>query len=95
MSITVTPESTVGHRPLRSQSGKCIGMTGDKSIGSICKRRVVWEILGTGKMCNCCFETYFSINWRKVDIAQVVRLSDDDRDFFHGNEGQRQEQGTK
>jgi len=86
---TITQNTPVARRSSHIDPDKCIGMTGDRAIGSICKRRVVWEILGTGRMCHCCFETYFAINWKKVDIDRIVRISDDDRDFFHGNEGRR------
>ena len=61
---------------------QCIGMTGNSQMISTCKRRVVWEIIGTGGMCNLCFEAYFAANWKNVEIGQVNRLSDDERDFW-------------
>lgn len=49
-----------------------------------CKRRVTWYIAGVGPYCHVCFENYFAINWRTIEIGDVYRLSDRESDFFRG-----------
>ena len=65
---------------------QCIGMTGMLSVGSNCKRRVVWEITGTGRFCHSCFEAFHAASWKKLESkgSKIIRLSDEEADFLPG-----------
>src|ERR1700721_636170 len=49
-----------------------------------CKRTVVWYIKGRGYYCHSCYESTFALDWRKIPIEDVIRLSDDETQFFKG-----------
>ena len=77
-------------RPRRNDHSRdpaqCIGMTGMLSVGSNCKRRVVWEITGTGRFCHSCFEAFHAASWKKLESkgSKIIRLSDEEADFLPG-----------
>lgn len=74
-----------------SNPNRCVGITGNPRIGTgrRCKRQVVWQIVGFGKFCHCCFEQFYSSNYEDIYRGEVIRLSNNEADFSQsmGNEG--------
>src|SRR5580692_7199876 len=67
----------------------CIGASGTRQPddnGRRCKHPTVWLIVGVGRFCHSHFECYHAVNWKRIDIKDIRRLSDREIDFFKGNE---------
>lgn len=62
---------------------QCVGII--KTAASdhrACPRKVTWFIRNVGPMCNWCYDVYFSVHAKTIDVADIRRLSDNDDDFL-------------
>ena len=68
----------------------CIGASGSRQPddnGRRCKHPTVWLIVGVGRFCHSHFETFHAINWKRIEIKDIRRLSNDEMDFFGNGRG--------
>jgi len=84
LSASAAQSQITPARPTRlhQHQYQCIGISGDNSRK--CRRPGVWLIGGVGIMCNNCYDRYLSANWRVTRLEDIVRLSEDERDFWNG-----------
>ena len=79
MNMNMAPVIPHPLRPSRSSRSlvnlQCVG------FGSTCTRMVTWHIVGRGDYCWSCYESCLITHWRDIDVAQIRRLSDNEKDF--------------
>ena len=75
MPVTPQPLQSVSRSSRKLVNLQCSG------FGSTCTRLVTWYIAGHGHYCGSCYESCLATHWREIDVAQIKRLSDDERDF--------------
>lgn len=67
---------------------RCVGIPKHPPLSLVsslaCKRTVTWFVAGIGPQCHVCFESTLALDWRKIDIGDIHRLSDRESDFFKG-----------